>query len=63
MANQQLGFDVVGKSNAAEVMGKAGKEAEKLANKLKNAFDVKGALTGALTGAAGCSALINMLTN
>jgi hypothetical protein len=40
MANQQLGFYVVGKSNAAEVMGKAGKEAEKLRKKLEKAFDM-----------------------
>jgi hypothetical protein len=59
MANQQLGFDVVGKSNASEVMGKAGKEADKLANKLKNAFDFKGALTGAFIGAFGAAALLN----
>ena len=59
MANQQLGFEVVGKSNAAEVMGKAGKEADKLANKLKNAFDIKGALTGAFIGAFGAAALLN----
>jgi len=59
MANQQLGFDVVGKSNAAEVMGKAGKEADKLANKLKQAFDIKGALTGAFISAFGAAALLN----
>ena len=59
MANQQLGFEVVGKSNATEVMGKAGKEADKLANKLKNAFDIKGALTGAFIGAFGAAALLN----
>lgn len=59
MANQQLGFEVVGKSNASEVMGKAGKEADKLANKLKNAFDLKGALTGAFIGAFGAAALLN----
>jgi len=59
MANQQLGFDVVGKSNAAEVMGKAGKEADKLANKLKNAFDLKGALTNAFIGAFGAAALLD----
>ena len=66
MANQQLGFEVVGKSNATEVMGKAGKEADKLANKLKNAFDIKGALTGAFIGAFGAAALldkgINLIT-
>jgi hypothetical protein len=59
MANQQLGFEVVGKSNASEVMGKAGKEADKLANKLKNAFDIKGALTGAFIGAFGAAALLD----
>jgi len=59
MANQQLGFEVVGKSNATEVMGKAGKEADKLANKLKSAFDFKGALTGAFIGAFGAAALLN----
>lgn len=59
MANQQLGFEVVGKSNATEVMGKAGKEADKLANKLKKAFDLKGALTGAFIGAFGAAALID----
>jgi hypothetical protein len=59
MANQQLGFEVVGKSNATEVMGKAGKEADKLANKLKSAFDLKGALTGAFIGAFGAAALLN----
>jgi len=63
MANQQLGFDVVGKSNASEVMGKAGKEAEKLANKLKNAFDIKGALTGAFIGAFGAAALLDKAIN
>jgi hypothetical protein len=63
MANQQLGFDVVGKSNAAEVMGKAGKEADKLANKLKNAFDIKGALTGAFIGAFGAAALLDKAIN
>lgn len=59
MANQQLGFEVVGKSNATEVMGKAGKEADKLANKLKSAFDFKGAITGAFIGAFGAAALLN----
>jgi len=59
MANQQLGFDVVGKSNAAEVMGKAGKEADKLAKKLKNAFDLKGALTSAFISAFGAAALLD----
>jgi hypothetical protein len=59
MANQQLGFEVVGKSNATEVMGKAGKEADKLANKLKSAFDLKGVLTGAFIGAFGAAALLN----
>ena len=50
---------MVGKSNASEVMGKAGKEADKLANKLKNAFDIKGALTGAFIGAFGAAALLD----
>ena len=63
MANQQLGFEVVGKSNASEVMGKAGKEADKLANKLKNAFDIKGALTGAFIGAFGAAALLDKAIN
>ena len=66
MANQQLGFDVVGKSNAAEVMGKAGNEADKLAKKLKNAFDFKSAMAGAFIGAFGAAALldkgINLIT-
>jgi hypothetical protein len=59
MANQQLGFEVVGKSNASQVMGQAGKEADKLANKLKSAFDLKGALTNAFIGAFGAAALLN----
>lgn len=59
MANQQIGFDVVGTSNAAEVMGKAGKEADKLANKLKNAFDVKRTFTNAFIGAFGLTALLS----
>jgi hypothetical protein len=67
MANQQLGFDVVGKSNAAEVMGKAGNEADKLAKKLKNAFDFKSAMAGAFIGAFGAAALldkgINLITD
>ena len=63
MANQQLGFEVVGKSNATEVMGKAGKEADKLANKLKNAFDIKGALAGAFIGAFGAAALLDKAIN
>jgi len=63
MANQQLGFDVVGKSNAAEVMGKAGKEAEKLRDKLNKAFDIKGALTGAFIGAFGAAALLDKAIN
>ena len=56
---QSLEFGIVGKSNAAEVMGKAGKEADKLANKLKNAFDIKGALTNAFIGAFGAAALLD----
>jgi len=63
MANQQLGFDVVGKSNAAEVMGKAGNEADKLRKKLANAFDLKGALTGAFIGAFGAAALLDKAIN
>ena len=59
MANQQLGFEVVGKSNATEVMGKAGKEADKLAKKLKNAFDFKGAIMSSVVGAIGAAALID----
>jgi len=63
MANQQLGFDVVGKSNAAEVMGKAGNEADKLRKKLANAFDIKGALAGAFIGAFGAAALLDKAIN
>lgn len=63
MANQQLGFDIVGRSNASEVMGKAGKDAERLANKLKNAFDIKGALVGAFIGAFGAAALLDKAIN
>ena len=63
MANQQIGFDVVGTSNAAEVMGKAGKEADKLAKKLKTAFDLKGALTGAFISAFGAAALLDKAVN
>lgn len=59
MANQQLSFEVVGKSNASEVMGKAGREADKLANKFKQAFDIKDALMGAFIGAFGAAALLN----
>jgi hypothetical protein len=59
MANQQLGFDVVGKSNASQVMGQAGKEADKLAKKLKEAFDIKGALTNAFISAFGAAALLD----
>jgi hypothetical protein len=60
---QSLEFGIVGKSNAAEVMGKAGKEADKLANKLKNAFDIKGALTSAFIGAFGAAALLDKAIN
>jgi hypothetical protein len=63
MANQQLGFEVVGKSNATEVMGKAGKEADKLRKKLANAFDFKGALAGAFIGAFGAAALLDRAIN
>lgn len=63
MANQQLGFDVVGRSNASEVMGKAAKEAEKLRDKLNKAFDLKGALTGAFIGAFGAAALLDKAIN
>jgi len=63
---QSLEFGIVGKSNASQVMGQAGKEADKLANKLKNAFDIKGALTNAFIGAFGAAALldkgINLIT-
>lgn len=58
MANQQLGFEVVGKSNASEVMGKAGKEADKLAKKIKHAFDFKAAIVESVLGAFGAAALI-----
>jgi len=63
MANQQLGFEVVGKSNAAEVMGKAGQEADKLRKKLANAFDFKNALVGAFIGAFGAAALLDKAIN
>jgi hypothetical protein len=63
MANQKIGFDVVGTSNAAEVMGKAGKEADKLRNKLAKAFDFKGALVGAFIGAFGAAALLDKAIN
>jgi hypothetical protein len=63
MANQQIGFEVVGKSNASEVMGKAAKEAEKLREKLAKAFDLKGALTGAFIGAFGAAALLDKAIN
>ena len=63
MANQQIGFEVVGKSNASEVMGKAAKEAEKLRDKLNKAFDLKGALTGAFIGAFGAAALLDKAIN
>ena len=56
---QSLEFGIVGKSNASEVMGKAGKEADKLANKLKQAFDIKGALTNAFISAFGAAALLD----
>jgi len=63
MANQQLGFEVVGKSNASQVMGQAGKEADKLRDKLAKAFDIKGALTNAFIGAFGAAALLNTAIN
>jgi len=56
---QSLEFGVVGKSNASQVMGQAGKEADKLANKLKHAFDIKDALAGAFIGAFGAAALLD----
>ena len=59
MANQQLGFDVVGTSNAAEVMGKAGKEADKLANKIKKAFNFKAAIVESVLAGFGAAALID----
>ena len=59
MANQQIGFDVVGTSNAAEVMGQAGKEADKLAKKLKHAFDFKAAIMQSIIGAIGAAAIID----
>lgn len=59
MANQQLGFDVVGTSNAAEVMGKAGKEADKLANKIKKAFNFKVAIVESVLAGFGAAALID----
>jgi len=60
---QQLGFEVVGKSNASEVMGKAGQEADKLRKKLAEAFDFKGALVGAFVGAFGAAALLDKAIN
>ena len=60
---QSLEFGVVGKSNASQVMGQAGKEADKLAKKLANAFDIKGALTGAFIGAFGAAALLDKAIN
>ena len=60
---QELGFNVVGKSNASEVMGKAGQEADKLRKKLANAFDFKGALVGAFIGAFGAAALLDKAIN
>jgi hypothetical protein len=63
MANQQLGFEVVGKSNASQVMGQAGKEADKLRDKLSKAFDIKGALTSAFIGAFGAAALLDKAIN
>jgi len=59
MANQQIGFDVVGTSNAAEVMGKAGKEADKLANKIKKAFNFKTAIVESILASFGAAALID----
>jgi hypothetical protein len=59
MANQQIGFDVVGTSNAAEVMGKAGKEADKLANKIKKAFNFKTAIIESVLAGFGAAALID----
>jgi hypothetical protein len=56
---QSLEFGIVGKSNASEVMGKAGKEADKLAKKLKEAFDIKDALTNAFISAFGAAALLD----
>ena len=56
---QSLEFGVVGKSNASQVMGQAGKEADKLSKKLKEAFDIKGALTNAFIGAFGAAALLD----
>ena len=60
---QELGFNVVGKSNASEVMGKAGQEADKLRKKLAQAFDFKGALVGAFIGAFGAAALLDKAIN
>jgi hypothetical protein len=59
MANQKIGFDVVGTSNAAEVMGKAGKEADKLANKIKKAFNFKTAIIESVLAGFGAAALID----
>jgi hypothetical protein len=56
---QSLEFGIVGKSNASQVMGQAGKEADKLAKKLKEAFDIKGALTNAFISAFGAAALLD----
>jgi len=60
---QSLEFGIVGKSNAAEVMGKAGQEADKLRKKLANAFDFKNALVGAFIGAFGAAALLDKAIN
>jgi hypothetical protein len=60
---QSLEFGIVGKSNASQVMGQAGKEADKLAKKLEKAFDIKGAITGALISAFGAAALLDKAIN
>ena len=58
---QELGFNVVGKSNAAQVMGQAGKEADKLAKKIKHAFDFKSAIIESMLSAFGAAAVIDKI--
>ena len=60
---QQLGFEIVGSSNASEVMGKAGQEADKLSKKLKDAFNIKQALVGAFTAAFAAAVLLDKAIN
>lgn len=57
--SQKLEYELVGRSDASQVMGKAANEADKLAKKLKDSFDFKGALMGAFVGALGAAALLD----